>query len=584
MAEHLWHATVGERSSGHPQAQNAASLRERARSEPDSTRAATLRRLARDAEALAYRDTIARADVVCATCGGAGDDLILEFRFPVGVLDEASQATEPAAAVPLVLCASAVLVGDSAQLPPTVICREAAEGGLRVSLLERLEKAAAAAAAVATSSSAGGSKAADGAAGAAAALAASSRSLLLNLQYRMHPALASFPSAAFYGGRLLSSPKPEDRLAAPGFPWPNPAIPVAFVEVPGPSEMRSPDGTSISNPPEAALAAHIAALLAKRLPEGPSEVGVISPYAGQVRLLADVVAAVFGADRSADVEVKTVDGFQGREKEVIVFSSVRSNSRREVRFARHCPTSLRPPAAPSSMRKAHGAAAQRSCGLLVCLSIGPGSASRNSTHVSAHSLRRSRVPAQPPDPNHKPLLLPVTTHRFAPPPLPLLIWPPLFHAPPPPHTPPPAPVCTRLHPQVGFLSDRRRLNVAITRAKRGLVVLGNAATLSADPVWAQWLDWAGRNGARLDARECEALFDAANRGVAGAAAEEAVAALGGRGSGSSSRGVGDVGGGIGAFGDDDSERQERQWEQRRALPPRPSSSPSAAARRVDRRD
>ena len=47
---------------------------------------------------------------------------------------------------------------------------------------------------------------------------------------------------------------------------------------------------------------------------------------------------------------------------------------------------------------------------------------------------------------------------------------------------------------VGFLSDRRRLNVAITRAKRGLIVLGDPQTLRFDPTWRSWLDWADERG------------------------------------------------------------------------------------------
>ena len=43
--------------------------------------------------------------------------------------------------------------------------------------------------------------------------------------------------------------------------------------------------------------------------------------------------------------------------------------------------------------------------------------------------------------------------------------------------------------EVGFLSDRRRLNVAITRARRGLIILGDMKTLRHDKTWSSYLDW-----------------------------------------------------------------------------------------------
>lgn len=74
---------------------------------------------------LAAEEILAAADVVAATCVGAGDPRLAACTFRVCALDEASQATEPAALIPLLSqCQAAVLVGDPCQLPPTVVSRQ----------------------------------------------------------------------------------------------------------------------------------------------------------------------------------------------------------------------------------------------------------------------------------------------------------------------------------------------------------------------------------------------------------------------------------------------------------------------------
>ena len=50
-------------------------------------------------------------------------------------------------------------------------------------------------------------------------------------------------------------------------------------------------------------------------------------------------------------------------------------------------------------------------------------------------------------------------------------------------------LCSNAKGRVGFLSDERRLNVAITRPRRGLIVIGHQATLQHDPTWNAWMQW-----------------------------------------------------------------------------------------------
>ena len=125
--------------------------------------------------------------MVVATCVGAGDPVLAGRRFHIVVVDEATQANEAAVLIPILRSGAhtCVLVGDPAQLPPTVISRAAVQLGLDVSLFERLQGCGLC-------------------------------PLLLSTQYRMHPAIAAFPSAQFYGGRLHSFPRPADRPAPPG--------------------------------------------------------------------------------------------------------------------------------------------------------------------------------------------------------------------------------------------------------------------------------------------------------------------------------------------------------------------------------
>ena len=283
------------------------------------------------------------AEVICATTIGAGHRLLTSRKFPIVLMDEATQATEPSALVPIVKgCRQLVLVGDHQQLPPTVISRKADEGGLGRSLFDRL-------------------------------IACGLQSTMLTTQYRMHPILREFPSARFYENRLDDGCTADQRPPPAGFLWPDWDHPMAFIPIEGVEEADE-EGKSRSNRDEAAKVLGVVNDLLAAGDVQPSDIGVISPYNGQVRELSRLFDLAGGREPGQPyfgLEIKSVDGYQGREKDVIVFSTVRANER--------------------------GA--------------------------------------------------------------------------------------------VGFLSDYRRLNVAITRAKRGLIVLGHPNTLRHDGTWRSYLDW-----------------------------------------------------------------------------------------------
>ena len=284
-------------------------------------------------------DILDKAQIICCTCIGSGNQILDGRKFPQVLIDESTQATEPASLVPLVRGArQVVLVGDHKQLPPTVVSFRAEEKGLKRSLFERL-------------------------------VDMGIEPLLLTTQYRMHPAISKFPNQQFYSNKLIDGVNSENRPAPAGLLWPDWENPVAFVPVNG-GETVSPDGTSRENPLEVSWVLKILEDLLEAGELIKKDIGIITPYAGQVRAIRNSMS-----ENLDGVEVRTVDGYQGREKEVIIFSCVRSNPERNV----------------------------------------------------------------------------------------------------------------------GFLSESRRLNVALTRAKRGLIVIGDPDTLRSDKNWKAWLDYIGNS-------------------------------------------------------------------------------------------
>ena len=252
---------------------------------------------ARSLEARAVERVLDGTPILLSTLTALDSGLIGQRQFDLCVIDEAGQSTEPAIWIPLTRSQKVVLAGDHLQLPPTVLSQQAADEGFSVSLLERLM------------------------------LREPDWSQQLTVQYRMHEQIMAFSSAEFYASTLTAAPTVANHLLTDLADTPSDLLqtPITYIDTAGASydEEREPKGRSWRNPQEAELVAKkIDQLLAAGI--SAEAIGVITPYSGQVRLLRNVVD-----DR---VEVNSVDGFQGREKEAIVISLVRANTRGEVGF------------------------------------------------------------------------------------------------------------------------------------------------------------------------------------------------------------------------------------------------------------
>uniref|UniRef100_A0A6N2N006 Upf1 domain-containing protein n=1 Tax=Salix viminalis TaxID=40686 RepID=A0A6N2N006_SALVM len=247
------------------------------------------------------REISQSADVICCTCGGAGDPRWQILGFVL--IDESTQATEPECLIPLVLGAKQVVfVGDHCQLGPVIMCKKAARAGLAQSLFERL-------------------------------VLLGVKPIRLQVQYRMHPSLSEFPSNSFYEGTLQNGVTVNERQT-PGidFPWPVPNRPMLFYVQMGQEEI-SASGTSYLNRTEAA---NVEKIVTTFLRSGvvPSQIGVITPYEGQRAYIVNYMSRN-GALRQQlykEIEVASVDSFQGREKDYIILSCVRSNEHQGIGF------------------------------------------------------------------------------------------------------------------------------------------------------------------------------------------------------------------------------------------------------------
>lgn len=265
------------------------------------------------------RDIIREAEIVVTTLSGCGGDIysacielvsrnknvksVGDALFDAVVIDEASQALEPATLIPMQLLkwtgSKCVMVGDPKQLPATVLSQLASKFSYECSMFERLQRA-------------------------------DYPVTMLSTQYRMHPEICQFPSAHFYGNQLKDGGPMETKRTAL-FHESTPLGPYVFYDVVDGREEsgRSIRSQSLCNGSEVAVALEILKFLSLRYPKEfhPERIGIITPYKQQLKELRLQVTNEFGPSIAGKMEFNTVDGFQGREVDVLIFSTVRASSK-----------------------------------------------------------------------------------------------------------------------------------------------------------------------------------------------------------------------------------------------------------------
>ncbi|CAO2036225.1 unnamed protein product [Urochloa humidicola] len=221
------------------------------------------------------------------------------------IVDEAAQLKECESLIPTLLpgIRQVVFIGDECQLPALVKSKISENAYFGRSVFERL-------------STLGYNK------------------HLLSVQYRMHPEISKFPIANFYESKISDGPnvvcKNYERRLLPGKMFGS----YSFINVEGGHEITEKHGRSLKNTIEVAAVLWILQRLFEETVFAGTKlsVGVVSPYNAQVRAIQEKVGKSYDMYDSFSVKVKSVDGFQGAEEDVIIISTVRSNGAGSVGF------------------------------------------------------------------------------------------------------------------------------------------------------------------------------------------------------------------------------------------------------------
>ena len=247
-------------------------------------------------------DLVAKAQVITATLVGANHYTVRDVRYHTVVIDEAGQALEPACWIPVLKGQKVILAGDHCQLSPTIKSDTAARSGLSTTLLEKCVEAHPEAV------------------------------TLLEEQYRMNEQIMGYSSQIFYQNKLKAHASVAQRLLFAN------DKPVLFIDTAGCGFEEKLEGTSSTNPEEAALLLkHLTQLAlqwnAQNRNENFPSIAIISPYKQQIQVLNEQLLHVPELQPYlSNISANTVDSFQGQERDIVYISMTRSNQEGNIGF------------------------------------------------------------------------------------------------------------------------------------------------------------------------------------------------------------------------------------------------------------
>ncbi|HNP18849.1 MAG TPA: AAA domain-containing protein [Fulvivirga sp.] len=248
-------------------------------------------------------DILSKAQVVASTLVTANSHIMKGLKFKSVFIDEAAQALEPAAWIPIIKSGRVIFAGDHCQLPPTIKSYQAAKEGLEVTLFEK-------------------------------AINRNKAEVMLSEQYRMNETIMNFSSQYFYKNKLKANKAVAHWLVFEG------DLPIEFIDTAGTGyfEQVDPETRSSYNPEEAQiLQTHFNQYLdqinAMNKWDEVDNIGIIAPYKAQVSRLQEMFLNNEDYEKlKGKLSVNTIDAFQGQERDIIYISLVRSNESGTIGF------------------------------------------------------------------------------------------------------------------------------------------------------------------------------------------------------------------------------------------------------------